>query len=215
MAWLLRCGHTLARCSTTFRVYNFRRQCTRSFFFSSGTGAEKNSSPKSRSRRKRRKVASPQRQDETTAEEPAAGGRRSRSRRRRRNVTEQPQTTEAESGDKRRARRKRRNIVASSEVAQETASEAAMARVSTGATATSEFTSVEEEGKTSEDENLASLIEEFESDLPEPDVNHMSRYGCVSSLGTVTHFLSKPMLTRSFLLEGLPKSKIKYTSIIL
>ena len=92
-----------------------------------------------------------------------------------------------------------------------------MARVSTGATATSEFTSVEDEGKTSEDEKLTSLIEEFESDLPEPDVNLMSRYGCVS--GLVTHFLSTPtrflLPTLSFLLEGLPKSKIKYTSIIL
>ena len=122
-----------------------------------------------------------QHQDETTAVE-AATGRRSRSRRSRRNVAGQPQTVVAGPEENMRTRRERKTIDAPSELAQE---KAAMARVSTG-------TSVEDEDLISEDEDLASLIEELESELPEPDVNLMSRYECYTGLGidlTLTHFL--------------------------
>lgn len=189
MAWLLRYGHNLARCPVTIRAPYFRQQCARAFFFSSGMDESKMKSVRrSRSRRNRRKPIPPLQQDDGAALEARP---RSRSRRKRRTAArprkedlETVEETQPESLPKGTSRVVVVSPKVSTRVSNQSAREPVQsseswigpARVKTDATKT-EDAFVEDEEMALQDQDLATCITELESNLPEPDLDLMSRYG--------------------------------------
>ena len=184
MAWLLRCGHKLARWPATTRTPNL---CARAFFFSIGKDDKANAVPRSRSRRKRRETVPSQHQDEET---PLARPR-SRSRRKRRNATrsqEDDVKTVEEMQQESLPKGKSRIVVVSPKVSSGVSHQAAKEAVRSSeswieparaedATTTTEDSYIGDDEIDLKAEDVGTLIRDLESSLPEPDLDLMSRYG--------------------------------------